>query len=82
MRAEKAAALKILAALEGILEMQRTIQRGPDPCVATGLVFLRYYYQELPEAIARRLTELHPDALAQIPDVTSFQGVYRAIEPL
>lgn len=74
MRAEKAAAMKILAALDRIVEMQRTIRHGPDPCVATGLVFLSYYYQELPESIARRLTELRPDALAQIPDATSFQG--------
>ena len=74
MRAEKAAAMKILAALDRIVEMQRTIRHGPDPCVATGLVFLSYYYQELPESIARRLTELRPDALAQIPDATSLHG--------
>ena len=74
MRAEKAAAMKILAALDRIVEMQRTIRHGPDPCVATGLVFLSYYYQELPESVARRLTELCPDALARIPDATSFQG--------
>ncbi|WP_295755923.1 translation initiation factor IF-2 [uncultured Oscillibacter sp.] len=74
MRAEKAVAMKILAALDRIVEMQRTIRHGPDPCVATGLVFLSYYYQELPESVARRLTELCPDALARIPDATSFQG--------
>ena len=74
MRAEKAGAMKILAALDRIVEMQRTIRHGPDPCVATGLVFLSYYYQELPESVARRLTELCPDALARIPDATSFQG--------
>ncbi len=74
MRAEKAAAMKILATLDRIVEMQRTIRHGPDPCVATGLVFLSYYYQELPESVARRLTELCPDALARIPDATSFQG--------
>ena len=74
MRAEKAAAMKILAALDRIVEMQRTIRHGPDPCVATGLVFLSYYYQELPESVASRLTELCPDALARIQDATSFQG--------
>lgn len=66
--------MKILAALDGIIEMQSTIRQGPDPCIATGLVFLSYYYKELPESVARRLTELRPDALAQIPDATSFQG--------
>lgn len=75
MRADKRGTIpKILAALNGILEMQRTIQRGLDPCVATGLVFLSYYYEELPDSVARRLTELHPDAIAQIPGATSFQG--------
>lgn len=70
----KAYAKKTLAALDKILETQRTIRQGPDPCVATGLVFLSYYYKELPESVARRLTELRPDAIARIPGATSFQG--------
>lgn len=75
MRADKKGAVpKILAALEGILEMQRTIRRGLDPCVQTGLVFLRFYYEELPEFIARRLTEIHPEALERIPEATSLEG--------
>ncbi len=64
----------ILAALEGILEMQRTIRRGLDPCIQTGLVFLRYYYEELPELVARRLTEIRLDALERIPEATSSEG--------
>ena len=64
----------ILAALEGILEMQRTIRRGLAPCIQTGLVFLRYYYEELPEFVARRLTEIRLDALERIPEATSSEG--------
>ena len=59
----------VLAALEGIVRMQRSIRRGEvDVCVETGLVFLRVYYRNLPPAIARRLTELAPA------DVESIQG--------
>lgn len=51
----------VLAALEGIVRMQRSVRRGEvDVCVETGLVFLRVYYRELPASIARRLTELDP----------------------
>lgn len=75
MRADKGRAIpKILAALDGIFEMQCTIRCGLDPCVATGLVFLRHYYGELPDFVTCRLTELCPDAIARIPGATSFQG--------
>lgn len=57
----------VLAALDGIVRMQRTIRGGLDVCVNTGLVFVRTYYNNLPESIARRLTELNPVALAAIP---------------
>ena len=49
----------VLAALDGIVRMQRTIRGGLDVCVNTGLVFVRTYYNNLPEKIARRLTELN-----------------------
>ena len=56
----------ILAALGGIIEMQRTARSDVEVCAETGLVFLRIYYQKLPESVARRLTELNPVALAAI----------------
>lgn len=68
----------VLAALDGIVRMQRTIRGGLDVCVDTGLVFVRTYYNNLPEAIARRLTELNPVALAAIPGATSYQGSEKA----
>ena len=34
----------VLAALDGIVRMQRTIRGGLDVCVDTGLVFVRTYY--------------------------------------
>ena len=68
----------VLAALDGIVRMQRTIRGGLDVCVATGLTFVRVYYNNLPENIARRLTEISPVALAAIPGATSFQGTEKA----
>ena len=68
----------ILAALSGIIEMQRTARSDVELCAETGLVFLRIYYQKLPESVARRLTELNPVALAAIPGATSFQGSEKA----
>ena len=68
----------ILAALGGIIEMQRTARSDVEVCAETGLVFLRIYYQKLPEPVARRLTELNPVALAAIPGATSFQGTEKA----
>lgn len=62
----------VLAALEGIVRMQRSVRRGEvDVCVETGLVFLRVYYRELPASIARRLTELDPADVERIPGVTT-----------
>lgn len=69
---------QVLAALEGILEMQRTIRRRLDPCVQTGLVFLHFYYEELPEFVARRLTEIHLEDLERIPQATSPEGTQGA----
>ena len=68
----------ILAALESIVRMQRTIRGGLDICVNTGLVFIRIYYSTLPDNIARRLTEINPVALAAIPGATSYQGSEKA----
>ena len=69
---------EIMAALDGIVRMQRTIRGGLDVCVATGLTFIRIRYSELPDNIARRLTEISPVALAAIPGATSFQGSEKA----
>ena len=58
----------ILAALERIARMQDSI------CRDTGLVFLRVYYEQLPSNVARRLTELHAEDMAEIPRATSTEG--------
>lgn len=68
----------ILAALDGIVRMQRTIRGGLDVCVHMGLVRIRTYYNKLPENIARRLTEINPVALAAIPAATAFDGSGKA----
>lgn len=70
----------ILAALDGIVRMQRTIRGGLDVCVDTGLTFVRVYYNNLPENIARRLTEINPVAIAAIPGATAFNGTEKARE--
>ena len=56
----------ILAALERIARMQDSIRSGMDICRDTGLVFLRVYYEQLPPNVARRLTELHAEDMAEI----------------
>lgn len=68
----------ILAALDGIVRMQRAIRGGFDVSVNTGLIFVRTYYNKLPKNIAHRLTEISPVALAAIPGATSFQGSEKA----
>lgn len=68
----------ILAALDGIVRMQRTIRGGLDVCIDTGLTFVRAYYNNLPENIARRLTEINPVAIAAIPGATAFNGTEKA----
>ena len=68
----------VLAALDNIVRMQRTIRGGLDVCVNTGLVFIRVYYSELPANIARRLTEISPVALAAIPGATAWDGSEKA----
>ena len=64
----------VLAALDGIVRMQRTIRGGLDVCVETGLVFVRTYYNILPESVDRRLTEINPVALAAIRGSTAWGG--------
>lgn len=64
----------ILAALERIARMQDSIRSGMDICRDTGLVFLRAYYEQLPPNVARRLTELHAEDMAEIPRATSTEG--------
>lgn len=71
MKIDTAADQDILASLNGIVEMQRTIRRNAlDISVQTGLVFLRIYYQRLPLSVSRRLTEINPHIVASIPHVT------------
>lgn len=61
----------VLAALDGIVRMQGSIRRDVvGICTETGLVFLRVYYRNLPEHVARRLTEIQPGTVEQIPSVT------------
>lgn len=64
----------ILAALNGIIEMQRAARSDVDLCVKTGLVFLRLYYQKLPGSVARRLTEILTGTVNRIPSATSPRG--------
>lgn len=64
----------ILAALSGMIQMQRTACSDVELCVETGLVFLRVYYEKLPAGVARRLTELKPEVLARIPAATGEHG--------
>lgn len=72
MKTDTAADQDILACLNGIVEMQRTIRRNAlDISVQTGLVFLRIYYQRLPLSVSRRLTEINPHIVASIPHVTA-----------
>ncbi len=68
----------VAAALDGIVRMQSTIRSGLDVCVDTGLVFLRVYYGNLPENVARRLTEINPAAVAAIPGATAATGSEKA----
>lgn len=78
MNAGTAGDQDILAALSGIIEMQRTIRGGVDVCIDTGLVFLRIYYKKLPESVARRITEINPQDVANIPGTASFKGSVEA----
>lgn len=65
----------VLGALEGIVRMQRGIRSSDiDVCIETGLVFLRINYQSLPGNIARRLTEIDPRAVEEIPAATDKGG--------
>lgn len=65
----------ILAALEGIHRMQESIRDTElDMVVETGIIFLRLHYQRLPPGVARRLTELHAEDMAEIPRATSTEG--------
>lgn len=76
MRDRAAADQDILASLNGIVEMQRTIRRNAlDLSVQTALVFLRIYYQRLPLSISRRLTELDSQVIAAIPSATGENGI-------
>lgn len=65
----------ILAALERIARMQESIRDTElDIVVETGIIFLRLHYQRLPPGVARRLTEISPRDVAEIPRATSTEG--------
>ena len=59
--------LDVLAALEGIHRMQKSIRDTElDMVVETGIIFLRLHYQRLPPGVARRLTEISPRDVAEV----------------
>ena len=64
----------ILTTLERILEMQESIRSGVDVCADAGLVYLGIHYRRLPASVTRRLTELDPRAVADIPGAVSPKG--------
>ena len=65
----------ILPSLEGIHRMQKSV-RGTelDIVVETGLIFIRLNYERLPQNIARRLTELDPEALTEAAGAVGEKG--------
>lgn len=67
--------LDVLAALEGIHRMQKSIRDTElDMVVETGIIFLRLHYQRLPPGVARRLTEISPRDVAEVSEVIRENG--------
>lgn len=67
--------LDVLAALEGIHRMQKSIRDTElDMVVETGIIFLRLHYQRLPPRVARRLTEISPQDVAEVSEVIRENG--------
>ena len=67
--------LDVLAALEGIHRMQESIRDTElDMVVETGIIFLRLHYQRLPPEVARRLTEISPEDVAQVSEAIREHG--------
>ena len=67
--------LDVLAALEGIHRMQESIRDTElDMVVETGIIFLRLHYQRLPPGVARRLTEISPQDVAEVSEVIRENG--------
>lgn len=68
--------LDVLAALEGIHRMQKSIRDTElDMVVETGIIFLRLHYQRLPPGVARRLTEISPRDVAEVSEVRLLRAV-------
>lgn len=67
--------LDVLAALEGIHRMQKSIRDTElDMVVETGIIFLRLHYQRLPSGVAHRLTEISPQDVAEVSEVIRENG--------
>lgn len=60
----------ILGALQGLKQTQAELRVGRGGSMA--LAFFRGYYDKLPEDVARRLTEIDGEALANITRATTF----------
>ena len=59
--------MDVLAALEGVHRMQKSIRDTElDMVVETGIIFLRLHYQRLPPEVAHRLTEISPEDVAEV----------------
>lgn len=64
---EKQREMDVLASLEGIHRMQESIRDTElDMVVETGIIFLRLHYQRLPPGVARRLTEISLQDVAEV----------------
>lgn len=75
MDSENRRELDVLAALEGIHRMQRSIRDTElDMVVETGIIFLRLHYQKLPPGVARRLTEISPRDVEEVSSVIRENG--------
>lgn len=71
----------VLTLLERLLTFQRAIRLGPaDPRAEAGLTFFHAYYQKLPAAVARRLTEIDPGAVEAIVEATAADSTPAARE--
>ena len=67
--------MDVLAALEGIHRMQESIRDTElDMVVETGIIFLRLHYHKLPPGVARRLTEISPEDVAQVTEAIRENG--------
>lgn len=82
MNNENQRELDVLAALEGIHRMQKSIRDTElDMVVETGIIFLRLHYQRLPPGVARLLRAVEFMAGPEVPKITPEQiGVFKALK--